>query len=704
MLKLRAKLFSKFEKCDRNLTVLVLVLISVFNFTTLFFATIPRVKAQTNPIEHTASVSATMPDIIPPSTPILIAPEDGTIVGTNKPEFVWQKSTDNVSMSHYQLYLDGELAIDNINLEGSFTNYALNYDSDNQQYNLSLNYSLDEGFHTWKIVAVDTSNNSNNSATWTFEVDSIAPTFVLAQVGDKQVSISAQDESTVPNDPITLSANEPILIAHGEAGSTVDFEVIIPDTDKLEITQTIDSDGNWTYTLPLLPRDTVITLSFIITDPAMHVTALEGVKLIIESQEIVIPPPPTASPTPVIYPSPIPTVVPGEPTYTPTPIISPKPSPISSPKPSKEPLIIPYKPPKEVVHELTPPAIRKVSQIPIIKLLASLIGPILAALILLSPAFTATILLAQQFAAKLSWEMLVTIWKILGLIPNRDRQGRVIDSDSLEGVPFGKISFVSQDDPNLSQMKLNRSAASLQSNFPPLVESVLTDKNGLYLPVDLPPKEYKASVTHNSYRYPTQKEKPEYLDTVKFYQGNNFKLTKQEPEISLQIPVDLDQPSDQKAKRVSKLNQAKLFLAQITTYSSTWNWVLLLIASITSLFYPSLINLSALLWYCLLWADKVLAQSLTANIVGVVVDENGQPLGNALVELTDQGSVPEVRAAASDEQGRFSFRRMTGSYQLKAVRMGYKPAEEHLNKTSKKVEVNGLFDKKKVVLMMVKQR
>lgn len=696
MLKLRIKLLSKFEKPGRNLTW-----IFTFIFTALFFATAPTtIFAQTeNPIDHSASVSATMPDIVSPSTPILIAPEDGAIVGTNKPEFVWQESTDNVAMSHYQLYLDGELAIDNIELEGSFTKYDLSYDAANQQYALDLNYSLAEGLHTWKIVAVDTSDNSNDSATWTFEVDSIAPTFVLTQVGDEEVSISAQDESTVPDDPIALSENEPILIAQGEAGSSVDMDVIISDADNSEITQTIDSNGDWSYTLPLLPRDTVITLSFIITDAAMHVTALEGVQLIIESQEIVIPPPPTASPTPAIYPSPIPTVAPGEPTYTPAPIVTPGPS----PKPTKEPLIIPYKPPKEVVHELTPPVIRKVSRIPLIKLLASLIGPLLAALILLSPALTATILLAQQFASKLSWEMLVTIWKILGLIPDRDRQGRVIDSDSLEGVSFGKISFVSQDEPNLSQMKLNRAAASLRSSFPPLVETVLTDKNGLYLPVDLPPKEYKASVTHNSYRYPTQKEKPEYLDTVKFYQGDSFKLTKQEPEISLQIPVDLDQPTGQKAKRISRLNQVKLFLAQITTYSSAWNWGLLLMASIISLFYPSLINLSALIWYCLLWGDKVLAQSLTANIVGVVVDENGQPLPNALVELTNLGSVPEVRATASDDQGRFSFSRMTGSYQVKAVRLGYKPAEEHLNKTSKKVEINGLFDKEKVVLMMVKQ-
>ncbi|MEA2056497.1 MAG: carboxypeptidase regulatory-like domain-containing protein [Patescibacteria group bacterium] len=607
------------------------------------------VQAQTypDPIENTDTVSATMPDIVDPSTPILISPENGDLLSTNTPQFIWQECTDNVAVSHYQLYLDGELAINNISSTGSFTLYDLSYSAITGYYTLDLNYTLSQGSHTWKIVAADTSDNTADSATWTFEIDSVAPTFVISSIGSETVSISAQDSSSVPSTTITLSDNEPTIVATGEAGATVNLEIVIPDEDNLSSSEDIDINGDWSHQLPILTRDVTIILNFIITDEALHVSAIEGVPILIEGQ-----------------------------------------------------VIIPYTPPKELVHQLTPPSVRKIIRIPLVKLLLNFFGPWLAAIILLAAPVIATLLLAKDFAAKLSWEILITIWKILGLIPTRERQGYAVNTTDFEGVPFAKLTFVSQHRPNLNQLKLNPHSPIVKSSLPPLVQTVLTDKDGLYLPVELPPRTYRLSTSQKHHRFPTKLSRPNYLEKAKFYLGEDFELTKYKPEMGFMIPMDRDL-GGKHSSNFKKTTKAKSFLAKVTAYSTPWNWALLFGSGLVALFYPSIANLGVIAWYIGLWAIHASKKS-RSNIEGLVVDANGQPIVNSLIEISELSGSKQVRAILSDDRGRFFYNLKQGQYQFDVFKIGYQETEQAQNEENKKIEITSLFDRKKIVLMMVK--
>lgn len=231
------------------------------------------------PAQH---VTTTVPDIRPPGPPFLISPINQSFVTTRTPTFVWRAAIDDYIMSHYQLWVDGKLFLDSIPLISTrHALYTLQYDPLTEQYSLTLKKALTEGTHTWKIIAVDAAGHSNSSATWSFTIDTQAPQFVIHQIGKLPVAISAYDSATIPSRPIELLENEPALRGIGEPNSFITLTLITEDGSTLIYTTTIDQNGHWLIQLPILPRNQVITLNFVIEDQAGLVTVLNGVQIII---------------------------------------------------------------------------------------------------------------------------------------------------------------------------------------------------------------------------------------------------------------------------------------------------------------------------------------------------------------------------------------------------------------------------------------
>jgi hypothetical protein len=227
-------------------------------------------------------VTATVPDIRPPTPPFLISPANQSYITTRTPTFVWRAAVDDYIMSHYQLWIDGKLFLNSIPLVSvSHALYTLRYDPITDQYSLTLKRGLTEGRHTWKIVAVDAAGNRNSSATWSFTIDTQAPQFVIHQIGTLAVAISAYDATTIPERPIELHENEPILRGVGEPHSSITLTLITEDGSTFTYTTTIDQYGNWMIQLPILPRNQVIVLNFVIEDQAGLITVLNGVRIII---------------------------------------------------------------------------------------------------------------------------------------------------------------------------------------------------------------------------------------------------------------------------------------------------------------------------------------------------------------------------------------------------------------------------------------
>lgn len=227
-------------------------------------------------------VTASVPDIRAPSPPFLISPANLSYVTTRTPTFVWRAAIDDFLLSYYQLWIDGKLFLDQIPLISTTTSsYTIVYDPITQQHLLTIKRPLTEGTHTWKIIAYDAAGNHNSSATWSFTIDTQAPNFIIHQIGRLPVTISAYDTSTIPQHPIELLDNEPLLRGVGEPNSTITLTLVTEEGASLVFTTTVDQYGNWQIQLPILPRNQVIDLTFVIEDQAGLITVLSGVKIII---------------------------------------------------------------------------------------------------------------------------------------------------------------------------------------------------------------------------------------------------------------------------------------------------------------------------------------------------------------------------------------------------------------------------------------
>lgn len=285
--------------------------IFVFNFSFSFADTITQEGA--GPTYSTIpKVSLSVVDSTPPTVPILISPDNNSYVTTGTPTFVWTKSVDERAVSKYQFYLNGSLVYDNLPTGDTETDdYIYTYDAVEEQYSLQLKSAISDGTYTWKIRAWDINSNYSESATWTFIVDTLAPTFVISAVGDVSTSISAQDISTIPATPLELEDNEPLLVATGEANSTVKVTVTIPGDPTQIFTNTIGPTGSWQLQLGVFERGDIINLDFVITDKAGLVSVINGVEFLIKPIIIVIPPTASPSASPSISPSPSPSPSPG---------------------------------------------------------------------------------------------------------------------------------------------------------------------------------------------------------------------------------------------------------------------------------------------------------------------------------------------------------------------------------------------------------
>jgi 5-hydroxyisourate hydrolase-like protein (transthyretin family) len=627
------------------------LLIAFFAVTTFFFFTLlftPFSFANTVNLPKSAIVTGTVPiwDTTPPSTPILISPANGSFLNFTPPTFVWQASVDafdtdypGYGMNHYRFYLDGNDLYGPLPLVSTETaNYSLVYNAGLQRYSLTPKSTINDGAHTWKIRAVDYFDNYNESVTWTFTIDTQTPQFVLNQLGEASVSISALDPNTVPNEPIVLTQNRPVLKATGEANSTVQLTVIIPNQPNLTYNTTINSNGSWELELPLLPRDVVIGLSFIITDQAGNVSVLQTVEFIIETPVIIIPIP-TLPPAPSPSPSPTASPQPGDPSPSPVPA-----SPSPSPTPQVPGIMIPVLPPEEMAHQIIkqiadyvpleladvvmnlPNFVRKPirQSTPYAGLLASAFVPTLAA-----------VAVASQFGGQLSLLVLIRLLQALGLLPKGTPKGIVFDSATHEPIPFALVSVY-----------------KIVQNKAELVETVVSDVDGIYSGVELPAGNYQVVVSHLDFEFPSAKGRLRTVSILDFYRGEQFEVKDEQNQIVLLIPMDAKEPG----KVLKTSRRIRVHLAKLARFSSNLTLPLFLLSGLFAVIFPSLWNTLVFVCYSALVGRHVFAWFKTPIITGVVVEmKTGTPIAQAVIRLTKPSENNKVSILQSNEAGEFRY-------------------------------------------------
>lgn len=575
---------------------------------------------QTNPKDRETTITLTVKDEIPPSVPILISPSNGSLITDSTPPFVWEESTDNVLMGYYVLYLDGSILFNNIPLTDT-SNGSYTLTKSGTQYTLIPASGISDGSHTWKIVAFDYHGNNRSSDTWSFTIDTAAPTLVVTSIGEQNTSISAQDLSTLPDPYLTITTNEPIITGTSEANSTIQLTVIVPDEADRNYTITVDSSGNWSQQLPILTRDVIITMNFIVTDQAGQITVLNDVNFLIATQFVFTTPIPTSAPG-----------LEGEIVPTPTPVIP-----------------IPLIPPKEAITNLIE------SVVPVQSIPESIIsfgenlGPISSAIISGAIPIAATALLATQFGWGLSLQILLRILQALGILPPPSPQGLVFDSDTEEPVAFAILNITNLD---------NRSTS----------ETVVTNTEGVYGGVQLPPGKYVVEVRHDKYSFPTLKSRPQYLTMYEFYKGETFEITKQSNKQLFLIPVDQKKTETIKKGPNFSWSLVRERLVRLANYLIFPLFVLSLVITI---FYPTIINIIVCVIYLIIIAFRLFKWFKIPNIRGKVVDDKGEPLENVFVRIFMQESNQLMAVLQTNKKGEFKAYLPKNEYQVSLTKQHY---------------------------------
>lgn len=541
------------------------------------------------------TVSATIPDIIAPSIPILIEPTDGALLSDNTPTFSWYESTDNLALSHYVFYLNGGILFGNLPLVTTETSqYELEYDSLNGIYSLTVKNGLTDRAHTWKVEAVDYADNSSSSDTWDFTIDTLVPSFILTKIGDTSVNISAANPASVPSSSILIfqndaTANEPILIANGEANSTVELTVTIPGDPTQSFTTTIDGGGNYELQLGILPRDTDIRLDFIITDRVGHVSVLEEVYFRIALQYY-----PTANPTTSVAASPSPGVsVSPAPSYSvsPTTAVSGFLTPTVSPSVSlsiNPSGIIPIIPPREIIHEAVGEAIELLPESTAAKIrefLSSTLWQSLSVwfawLMLILFYVLAYLLLISKFLNDLSGLIFSKLAALLFPQLTQAWQNLVFDYRATLASPLVKVELLDEN-----KERLDLAITDINGNF-----------NDLSWPIG---KKWSLRVDDSNFYFPVGGDKPSQLHFWQFYQGQIFS---QENYFDRPILIPTLRAAGQ--ERLPLIERLRIFYLYLLAYP-WWFWLLMtMMALIFVLRYQGLFNYFALGFYLIIGLHKL---------------------------------------------------------------------------------------------------
>jgi len=429
---------------------------------------------------------------------------------------------------------------------------------------------------------------------------------------------------TVPSSPILIfqndaTANEPILIAGGEANSNVQLTVIIPDDPTQIFNTTIDSSGYYELKLGILPRDVDIRLDFIITDQAGQVSVLEKVYFRISLQYW-----PTATPTTITTtPTATPTLSPSvstsvEPSSKPS--ISPTLTSTQSPAPTG---IIPIVPPKEIIHEVGDELIELLPETTGDYLRTFLksktwlnLSLFLTSLFLLLFYFSAFLLLLSKFMKDISISLLKKVSMLLFPFIFKANKHLVFEYKETLASPLVKVELFDQN-----EQLLDFTITNLQGNF-----------NDLNFPIS---SSWRLQVKDGNFYYPIGDEKPNQLDFWQFYQNQMF-----DDENYHGQPILIPTLRATGQEKLPFFERLRIFVLYLLDYPFWFLIISLLFALLFALRYQSMFNSAILLVYLFILIYKLfylLKKQKSLNLL-VKLSSGNQFSNNLIMSLFEEGS------------------------------------------------------------------
>lgn len=230
------------------------------------FWLVSPVQATENPVSGSTAITATVPSTVEPDIPVLISPKNNSVTNTTAPNFIFNPSLGSTAVSHYQLWLDGNLNTDHI--PQSTLTIITNAKS-----------ALSQGQHTWMIKAIAINGTYRNTATWIFTIDTTAPLILVNQVAEHTTSLSSLDLTTIPSNLTFTTTNRlPVISGQSEANAGLTIS-LISSASTTTLAATVGSDA----TFSLKPGSNLNYASYTVlitsTDLAGNTTTLPSFTL-----------------------------------------------------------------------------------------------------------------------------------------------------------------------------------------------------------------------------------------------------------------------------------------------------------------------------------------------------------------------------------------------------------------------------------------
>jgi len=260
--------------------------------TQVLAATTPQIEslAVTGRIAETTS-SVSIGDTTAPTTPILVAPTDGSHASDNTPEFVWTQSSDpNGNTVYYTLYLNGVATYLGISNIGNSAGAGYTARIDSGQIKLTPTSGLSDGAYNWYIVATDPSNNPSTSTHWNLIIDTQAPGISITNIAshsDLTLSSARPEDFEGLNFDINGAGAVPFTI-HTEPYGVITLHVTHSSGSLVSQTHWPSDASGLTHPHVTLV-DGVYTLSISAYDQAGITTALPDFTLTVTTSQITVP-------------------------------------------------------------------------------------------------------------------------------------------------------------------------------------------------------------------------------------------------------------------------------------------------------------------------------------------------------------------------------------------------------------------------------
>lgn len=350
-------------------------------------------------------------------------------------------------------------------------------------------------------------------------------------------------------------------------------------------------------------------------------------------------PTPTPTPTPSLTPGPLtPTATP-EPTATPRPEVTSQPGPTSTPVPvtavglpNAGEFILQL--PENIIH-----TVQEVAQT--VQEVAETTAPVATVVVSTAVPVAATALFASQFGWGISLQIMLRILQAIGILPPPTPQGLVFNSENEEPVPFAILNIFEIGNPSTS-------------------ETVITNTDGVYGGIQLPPGQYKIEVRHQDYAFPTVKERPNYLTIFEFYKEESFEVTNEKTKQLFLIPVDPLKKIESTKKKIS-LHLIKERLIRMSQYLL---FPLFFLSLAITVLYPTIVNIGVCCIYVIIITFRVVGWFKRPMISGKVVDASGNPISNVFVRIFLQESNQLMSVLRTDNAGRFKAFLPKNEYQV----------------------------------------